>query len=285
MTVFEDENKRVIKDKKRDVGISRRRLINPSLINSAAGLSDLELESIAVHIYASVPQLDQAWGSYEEAIPKLRQLVASASIIEISLSQYDVQDFRTKKISKSSARDIISAISNASGLNSLYTRGEHSDLCIFLLSGEVHVVAGRDKFKVTVGPWSVLGQEILIHPDHVGFIPEFSAVVASKSAKYLVLQPGLLKRNDDISPSTSALSGSPSISGGNSTQQETEYKLTRKNSRSLLLKRNPLGKDGASLPKHQDSSRSSASQPPSPGSAFNKTSPHDESPSPAQSLL
>jgi hypothetical protein len=217
----------VVKDTRRDVGISRLRVMNPQRITSAESLNELELHSIAVHIYATVPHIDRIFGDYESAIPRLQKMIATADIAEMKISNMDLQANILEHAHAAASSSPSSSETPAPiGLAKvLYTRGVPSNLCMFLLTGLVTVYSGVDAFRVTVGPWSVLGQERLLHPaaDNVPFVPDFTAVAASKSIKYLVLRPSKVLDSFEVSPSDSGSNsapGTPTHSRGKSNHAE-----------------------------------------------------------------
>ncbi len=85
--------------------------------------------------------------------------------------------------------------SEAEAADYVYRRDERADYMIMVLTGKIQVLAGKDKFRADAGPWTVIGTDSLyVLPDadvsgissiEVGFVPDFSAYVASEHVRYI----------------------------------------------------------------------------------------------------
>lgn len=77
----------------------------------------------------------------------------------------------------------------------VYKEGERADYMIMVLTGKIQVLAGKDKFRADAGPWTVIGADGLyvvpdtdvsgLSPADVGFVPDFSAYIASEHVRYI----------------------------------------------------------------------------------------------------
>lgn len=77
----------------------------------------------------------------------------------------------------------------------LYSTGTRSDYMVMVLTGKLTVLAGKDRFRAEAGPWTVIGADALytvpdadgsgISGKDIGFVPDFSAYVASEHCRYI----------------------------------------------------------------------------------------------------
>lgn len=77
----------------------------------------------------------------------------------------------------------------------LYSTGTSSDYMVMVLTGKLTVLAGKDQFRAEAGPWTVIGADALytvpdadgsgISGKEIGFVPDFSAYVASEHCRYI----------------------------------------------------------------------------------------------------
>jgi hypothetical protein len=188
--------------------LSTLRLFHPSQILDVTSLTEQEIHTIAVHIFATVPRIDAAFGDYDVAIPKLCRLLSTAIVAEVSVSNEELisstrrmhggcaatinRHFGSVAPTTTSAESSTkSAAPSTQPVKILYTRGVPTSKCIFILSGVVNVFSGDDEFKTTLGPWTVIGQHCLQDPESPAFTPDFTAVVASRKVKYLSLKADL----------------------------------------------------------------------------------------------
>lgn len=175
-----DENNEVIKDRSRDIELTRMRLLNPSMIQNSQRLSKEEVQAISAHLQANVPNVSKLVGHDPDAVKKL---VEGSVVVETRRANPDENGPPV-------APDVI------------YQRGKTATFCILILSGKVVVLAGKDQFRVELGPWSAIGQDALIMDDDT-FSPDFSAYVLSPHLKYLKISKHtthLIRRPPSVFP-------------------------------------------------------------------------------------
>ena len=69
----------------------------------------------------------------------------------------------------------------------LYTKGAPSDEIIIMLAGTVQVTSGKESFKTVLGPWSILGANMLSSIRSKSYITDFTAYVKSDYCRILKL--------------------------------------------------------------------------------------------------
>ncbi|KAH8066771.1 hypothetical protein JL720_12621 [Aureococcus anophagefferens] len=67
----------------------------------------------------------------------------------------------------------------------VYARGHAANFATLVLSGKLHIRAGRDGFRAEAGPWTLLGAQTLLlgAPGGHTFVPDFAAHVATDSVR------------------------------------------------------------------------------------------------------
>mmetsp|Transcript_17252 Transcript_17252/g.56065 ORF Transcript_17252/g.56065 Transcript_17252/m.56065 type:complete len:874 (-) Transcript_17252:45-2666(-) len=69
----------------------------------------------------------------------------------------------------------------------VFERAEPADYAVLVLSGKLSVLAGKDKFRAEAGPWTVLGADALVTPPDEHYVPDFSAHVATETARLVYI--------------------------------------------------------------------------------------------------
>ncbi len=80
------------------------------------------------------------------------------------------------------------SINNIAQEDIIYRKGKMSNSFALILNGKMTVLVGKDQFRVEVGPWSVLGADSLTMPEGT-YIPDFSAMIASDTARIITFNP------------------------------------------------------------------------------------------------
>ncbi len=154
----------MVKDRNRDIELTRMRLLNPSLMNNEQLLSSEEIQAITAHLQANIPSIRNLLHNDPNLI---RNLVAKSVVVEVSRS------------TNQDSTNVLPA-------DIIYQRGKVAHFCVLILSGKVEVLAGKDEFRVELGPWSALGADCL-GMDQDMYVPDFSAHILSPQLKYLKL--------------------------------------------------------------------------------------------------
>lgn len=149
------------RDRDRDIDLARQRILNPHLLECEKHLSSDEVLAVATHLHANVPQVSRLAG---ESMAEVKALVAASLVVEHKRVAKDDRSLESE--------------------DSLYKKGKPSNSCILILAGKVVVLAGKDAFRVELGPWATLGQDAL-GMDSDTYIPDFSCFVVSADCKYL----------------------------------------------------------------------------------------------------
>lgn len=82
----------------------------------------------------------------------------------------------------------------------IYTRGKPADFACLVLSGAIHVYAGREGFKSIHGAWHILAMDVLsnIGTTKQPYIPDFSAYADERSRLLLCSRASLTAQNASI---------------------------------------------------------------------------------------
>jgi hypothetical protein len=171
----------VVKDSKREMGMARMRLLNPSMFEQSQRLSQEEVDAITAHLMSNVPSVANVFQNDKDSI---LEVVRNAIVVEVN------QDLEHSNLVNKA---------NDKNMDYLYERGVLSNHCILLLSGKITVLAGKDNFKAELGPWSALGQDCLMG-ENGSFIPDFSAYVTSIHAKYLKIASRATTDQERVAP-------------------------------------------------------------------------------------
>ena len=160
---------------KRERELARLKMLSGKVAEDK--LTQEEVQAITSHLTSNVPQFQRlltgtsVLGTQVVSVDQIRRMVATCcKVIDIN------------------RRSHIDAILRMEPANEdiLYRRGKHSNVCTLILSGRVTVLAGKDKFKSEMGPWSLLGADSLEQEDG-SYIPDYTAFVTSENLRCLLI--------------------------------------------------------------------------------------------------
>ena len=157
--MFVDVDNRVKVDRAQ-FDYSRLRLLDSQLVSDT--LSEGELNAIAAHLRANVPQFAEKTRELSDA--EVRAIINRSSVLEL------------ERKAPPGAQPLPDDV--------LYRRGKVSTFCTLVLSGKLAVLAGKDAFRAEAGPWTLLGAGALRDES---FVPDFSAHVATDSVRCVYL--------------------------------------------------------------------------------------------------
>lgn len=158
---------------------------------SASGQQDAGIEEVEVDGRDLTSSLQSpaagttAVGAVLDTKRRMSQSSAASFLMECLLDSCPVID--QNRVSPSDAEP-----DNA---DYLYSSGISSDYMIMVLTGKLSVLAGKDRFRAEAGPWTVIGADALytvpdadgsgISGKDIGFVPDFSAFVASEHCRFI----------------------------------------------------------------------------------------------------
>lgn len=176
--------------------VIRLRLLHPAqhshTLNDRAHLklSPQEIQVVAAHLKSNVSEVVELVGEDPGA---LQAYVSECSVIEIDEAYLEAHPSApgasaTSSSSSSSSTAASSSSQSKAGAQKtlFFKRGEPANTCILILSGKVEILAGREGFKLELGAWAVLGQQVLTSPEN-GYIPDFSMTLKSKTLRVVCL--------------------------------------------------------------------------------------------------
>lgn len=91
-----------------------------------------------------------------------------------------------KYIEESEVHELNQEDNNQAGY-CLYTKGAPSDEVTIILAGSVEITSGKESFKTTMGPWSILGANMFSSIRSKTYITDFTAHVSSSYCRYVLL--------------------------------------------------------------------------------------------------
>ena len=174
---FVDEHNVVTEVSNRERDFARLKLLHGKL-DEESSLSFDEVKAIASHMAANVTDFYKVMHACNEHLgPKheFTQNDLQEVIVRAELVEHDrVASADMIKSRQPSEEDMV------------FQRGVQSVECVLILSGKVVVLAGKDKFRSELGPWTLLGSDAL--DDDIGFVPDFTAYVVSDNARLLKIK-------------------------------------------------------------------------------------------------
>ena len=128
--------------------------------NMGDSLGENEVQAICVFLTECSPDFN----SFDRASPNLIDFVGKHSVVvELTKEFLDQHE---------------------NGL-CLYTKGAPSEHVMLILAGTVHVISGKEGFTTTLGPWSLLGANMLSATRSRSYITDFTAVTKSDYCRFL----------------------------------------------------------------------------------------------------
>ncbi len=124
-------------------------------------LSDNEIEAVRLFLVECCPD----FSSFTKTSEGLLNYIRQSQVVEIN--QEDLEETKHG--------------------HCLYTKGAPSGEVTIMLAGTVDVISGKESFKTVMGPWSILGSNMLSSNRNKTYITDFTAHVKSKYCRILKL--------------------------------------------------------------------------------------------------
>ena len=129
--------------------------------NVGAQLSLNEVEAVRLFLVECCPD----FSSFTKHSKSLLKYIQKSEVLEFT--QEDLQEHETGVC--------------------LFTKGAPSDTVIIMLAGSVEVISGKESFKTILGPWSILGANMLSSIRSKTYITDFTAHAISNYCRILKL--------------------------------------------------------------------------------------------------
>ena len=144
---------------------SQLRRLDSNFVDSK--LADAEVDAIASHLVAQVGAVADGWTPPSQET--MARYVRRAMVVDYKRATPRHADSDAPP----AAADVV------------YARGHAANFATLVLSGKLHIRAGRDGFRAEAGPWTLLGAQTLLlgAPGGHTFVPDFAAHVATDSVR------------------------------------------------------------------------------------------------------
>ena len=163
--VYVDVDNRVKVAGRGDFDFTKLRRLDSNFVDSK--LADAEVDAIASHLVAQVGAVADGWTPPSQET--MARYVRRAMVVDYKRATPRHADSDAPP----AAADVV------------YARGHAANFATLVLSGKLHIRAGRDGFRAEAGPWTLLGAQTLLlgAPGGHTFVPDFAAHVATDSVR------------------------------------------------------------------------------------------------------
>ena len=159
---FTDNLQNTLVPSKRRKGMQRYLELFSYRSNAGSNLSDNEIDAIRLFLVECCPD----FSAFRKTSSALLKYIESSQVIE--LKEEELREHGDLGYC-------------------LYTKGAPSDEVTIMLAGMVEVTSGKESFKTVLGPWSILGSNMLSSIRSKTYITDFTAYVKSDYCRILRL--------------------------------------------------------------------------------------------------